>query len=239
MPPDAKVLPSGLNASAVTDAGVAAEAPVRSACDVAASHSRRLASASADASSFPSGLNTMLSLDSGPVIGPAALVGIGDGEDRVAGGGRRREPIRLDREEARQLEVSGVCGLLGEQLRLRILGRVDGALALDQRENSEATGDGQARHERANDGVEPSARRLPAARDELGLLASRRRPVPVLATQPALGLPQVGAPEQVAAVALRVDPLADAPGKAGMLVAPSRSVSSASTRRSIPPAASS
>ena len=151
---------------------------------------------------------------------PALLVRVGNREDRAAGGGRRRDSIRLEREQACQSEVGGATGLLGEQPGLRLVRGVDGALALNERQNGQDHGDGQTRGKRADDGVQPAGRRLAAARDELALLAGRRRLVPVLAAQPGLGLTEVGAPEQVAAVALCVGPLADATGQPGVLVAP-------------------
>ena len=117
----------------------------------------QLASVSVEASSFPSGLNAMLSRESAPADWPALLVRVGNGEDLAAGGDRRRDPIRLDRQQARQFEVGGVTGLLGEQLGLRPMRCVDGALALNQREDGEDDCDRQTRSERADDGVQPAA----------------------------------------------------------------------------------
>ena len=58
---------------------------------LAASHHRTLASVSGEASSFPSGLKTMLSTRIGARNWPALLVRVGNREDRAAGGGRRRD----------------------------------------------------------------------------------------------------------------------------------------------------
>ena len=93
-------------------------------------------------------------------------------------------------------------------------------MALDQRDDGKADCNRQTRHERSDASAEPPACRLPAAGDELALLAGRSSQVPVLPTQPRFGLPEVGTSEEVAAVAVHVDPFADSPREPGVLVAP-------------------
>src|SRR6266542_2291615 len=133
-----------------------------------------------------------------------------------------RDPIRLQREQAREMQVAArVCARLRRQLsRLGFAACADRRAALRPRHAGENQGDEKRRDCRTDDLALRSRRGPPTLDDVCNLLAGRSRSVALLLSEPGLGVAQIPSAENKAAIALRVGPLTRPRGETRVLIAP-------------------
>jgi hypothetical protein len=148
------------------------------------------------------------------------LVGARHRQDGRTGLDRRREFVGLESHEARKLGIAVARRLRCELAGLRDVALVNGVRALHEGEDGQRDRDGETRAEGADEGVEPPAGGVAAEHDVLALLACRSLAVAGPVGQPQLRGAEVGSPEQVAAVAVVVEPFARSPSEACVLIAP-------------------